>query len=210
MRENASRSSIALASFLALLSLLGDLRALGNSLQHSSQDLVGRILHLFVAAMVISYCSAFCALAATILALGFSLASLSSVQGADALVVLSLARGADPEAGVRSATAIKATRWVRRNLQVHCLEFSYSPLLSSFLKSKIPRARREAVPLSLYVVMHFARRILMQDCTAAETLLLGSFLVLVWASLCFMNGQRVHLRSLSFASSSLRGSCYQK
>ena len=53
MSENASRSSIAFAPFLALLSLLGDLRALGNSLQHSSQDLVGRILHLFVAAMVI-------------------------------------------------------------------------------------------------------------------------------------------------------------
>ena len=145
--ENASRSPIAREAFSALLLLLGDLSALGSSLQHSSQDHVGRILQMFVAATVIRYCSAFRALAATILDLGFSLASLSSVQLADALVVLSLARGADPEAGVHSATAIKATRWVRRNLQVHCLEFSYSPLLSSLLKSKIPRARQEAVPL---------------------------------------------------------------
>ena len=138
-----------------------------------------------------------------------SLASLTSVQLADALVVLSLARGADPEAGVHSATAIKAIRWVRRNPEVHCLEISYSPLISSFLKSKIPRERKEAVPLSLYVVMHFERRILMQDCTDSEVLLLGSFLILIWASLRFMDGQRVHLRSLSFDGSTLRGSCYQ-
>ena len=207
--ENASRSPIAREAFSALLLLLGDLSALGNSLQHSSQDHVGRILQMFVAATVIRYCSAFRALAATILDLGFSLASLSSVQLADALVVLSLARGADPEAGVHSATAIKAIRWVRRNLEVHCLEISYSLLISSFLKSKIPRERKEAVPLSLYVVMHFERRILMQDCTEAEVLLLGSFLVLVWASLRFMDGQRVHFCSLSFDGSSLRGSCYQ-
>ena len=94
--ENASRSPIAREAFSALLLLLGDLSALGNSLQHSSQDHVGRILQMFVAATVIRYCSAFRALAATILDLGFSLASLSSVQLADALVVLSLARGADP------------------------------------------------------------------------------------------------------------------
>ena len=143
--ENASRSPIARAAFSALLLLLGELSALGNSLQHSSQDHVGRILQMFVAATVIRYCSAFRALAATILDLGFSLASLSSVQLADALVVLSLARGADPEAGVHSATAIKAIRWVRRNLEVHCLEISYSPLISSFLKSKIPRERRQSL-----------------------------------------------------------------
>ena len=131
MSENASRSPIAREAFSALLLLLGDLSALGSSLQHSSQDHVGRILQMFVAATVIRYCSAFRALAATILDLGFSLASLSSVQLADALVVLSLARGADPEAGVHSATAI---RWVRRNLEMHCLEISYSPLISSFLK----------------------------------------------------------------------------
>ena len=51
--------------------------------------------------------------------------------------------------------------------------------------------------------MHFERRILMQDCTEAEVLLLGSFLVLVWASLRFMDGQRVHFSSLSFDGSSL-------
>ena len=207
--ENASRSRIAREAFTALLLLLGDLSALGNSLQQSSQDHVGRILQMFVASTVIRYCSAFRALAATILDLGFSLASLTSVQLADSLVVLSLARGADPEAGVHSATAIKALRWVRRNLEVHCLEISYSPLVSSFLKSKIPRERKEAVPLSLYVVMHLERRILMQDCTPGEVLLLGAFLVLLWASLSFMDAQRVHFRSLSFDGSTLRGSCYQ-
>ena len=164
----------------------------------------------FVAATVIRYCSAFRALAATILDLGFSLASLSSVQLADALVVLSLARGADPEAGVHfSATAIKAIRWVRRNLEVHCLEISYSPLISSFLEVQDPSGK-EGGSSAFAVRGHaFERRILMQDCTDAEVLLLGSFLVLVWASLRFMDGQRVHLRSLSFDGSSLRGSCYQ-
>ena len=49
------------------------------------------------------------------------------MQLADALVVLNLARGADPEAGVHSATAIKAIRWVRRNLEVHCLDFVFPP-----------------------------------------------------------------------------------
>ena len=104
---------------------------------------------MFLAATVIRYCSAFSALAATILDMSFSLASLTSVQLADALVVLSLAKGAGPAAGVHSATAIKAIRWVRRNLLIHCLEISYSPLISSFLKSKIPRERKEAAPLSL-------------------------------------------------------------
>ena len=72
--ENASRSPIAREAFSALLLLLGDLSALGASLQRSSQDHVGRILQMFVAATVIRYCSAFRALAATILDLGFSLA----------------------------------------------------------------------------------------------------------------------------------------
>ena len=57
--ENASRSPIAREAFLALLLLLGDLSALGSSLQHSSQDHVGRILQMLVAATVIRYCSAF-------------------------------------------------------------------------------------------------------------------------------------------------------
>ena len=169
--RNVSRSPVAREALAAWLLLLGDLSALGTSLQNSTQDHVGLLSQMFVAATVIGYCSASPALAATILEMGFSLASLTSVQLADACVVLSLARGADPEAGVHSATAIKAVRWVRRHLVVHCLEISYSPLISSFWKSKIPRESEEAVPLSLYVVMHFGRRILMHDCTDSAVLL---------------------------------------
>ncbi|CAE7351971.1 dnaJ [Symbiodinium sp. CCMP2592] len=153
---------------MALFSILGSLSALGASLQESSQDHVGRILQMFVAATVIRYSSAFKSLAETILDLGFSLESLTSVQLADALVVLSLARSSDPESGTHSATAIKAIRWVKRTFEVACYEVAYSPLIASFLKSKIPRERKEAVPLSLYVVMHFERRLLMQEATDSE------------------------------------------
>jgi len=60
-------------------------------------------------------------------------------------------------------------------------------VISSFLKSKIPRERKEAFPISLYVVVQWERRILQSCCPTRDIILLGSFLACLYASLRFSN-----------------------
>ena len=74
-----------------------------------------------------------------------------------------------PESGVHSATATKAIRLVWGISEVSCLEIAYSPLITSFLESKIPTEPKEAVPLALYSVLRFERRFRANTNAAAFT-----------------------------------------
>lgn len=206
---NASRSQVAIQAFLGIIAALGSLSPIGQGLTSGRQEHLFRMLSMFAASTIIRYCSAFRTVLSTLDDLKLRLDSLTAFELADVLVVMSLARASDPESGQHSATAIKAVRWVHKVLEVACLSVAHSTVIGSFVKSKLPRERKEAVPLSLYIVVQLERRVLSRDCSDAEVLVLGGMLLILWSSLRFMDAQRVMWRSLSYDGHTLRGSCFQ-
>ena len=107
-----------------------------------------------------------------------------------------------------ATTAIKALRWAQKLLLISEWQMLYDPIVNSFFNSS-NHERRESVPLSLFLVSQWERRILMKECSLQEQILLGGFLCLLWGGLRFADGQRVSLQSLSWCITALRGSCYR-
>ena len=89
-----------------------------------------------------------------------------------------------------------------------CPGSAHAPLIDSFLKSKIPRDRKEAYPLPQCVLHHWGRRVLDRRSSQSEVLTLGGFLMTAWASLRFADAQRVEFSSLFLDADALRGICY--
>ena len=78
---------------------------------------------------------------------------------ADALVSISLSKKLECSAGCQ--ITIKAIRWVATHAGVSNLSSAWSPLVESFLRSRIPKELKESVPLSLFTLVQLERRILM-------------------------------------------------
>ena len=116
--------------------------------------------------------------------------------------------GKHSEWGFGATTAIKALRWAQKLLLIHTWQMLYDPVVNSFC---IPgnHERRESIPLSLFLVVQWERRILMHDCPPQEQIILGGLLCLLWAGLRFADGQRIQLNSLSWCITALRGSCFR-
>ena len=208
---NAADSSVACDLFMSVLAFLGDESKLYCSLAASIHQSVHvrRILQACAAETAIRYLSSFQRFASTCESLNYSLIQLEEIEMADILVTLSLERHEDISAGSCSITTIKALRWVCRNTDTDCLAKAYGPLLTSFLSRKLPRDRKEAVPLPLYALVHFERRILSSSATIGEVLLLGAILATTWSSLRFADSQRIEWSSFSFDVATFRGICYQ-
>ena len=173
----AADSTVACDLFLAVLAFLGDESKLYCSLSVSIHRSVRiqRILQACAAETAIRYLSAFQRFASTCESLHYSLIQLEEVDMADILITLSLERHEDFSAGSCSITTIKALRWVCRNTETDCLSKAYGPLLSSFLSRKLPKDRKEAVPLPLFALVHFERRILSSSASIGEILILEPF-----------------------------------
>ena len=103
---------------------------------------------------------------------------------------------------------IKALRWAQMLILISEWQRLYDPIVNSIFNSK-DYERRESVPLSLFLVSQWERRILMKECSLQEHTMLGGFLCLLWSSLRFADGQRVSLQSLSWGITALRRSCYK-
>ena len=116
--------------------------------------------------------------------------------------------GKHTEWGFAATTAIKALRWAQKLLVISEWQMLYDPIVNSFFNSG-NHERRESVPLSLFLVSQWERRILMKECSLQEQILLGGFLCLLWGGLRFADGQRISLQSLSWCITALRGSCYR-
>ena len=116
--------------------------------------------------------------------------------------------GKSSEWGFGATTAIKALRWAQKLLVLTEWQMLYDPIVNSFF-SPGNHERRESIPLSLFLVSQWERRILMKECTLQEQVLLGGFLCLLWGGLRFADGQRISLQSLSWCVTALRGSCYR-
>ena len=129
---------------------------------------------------------------------------------ADVIVALSLSHHSDKSTGSGSISTIKAIRWMAKTAGISALEtIAYGTVISSFLKSKIPRERKEAFPLSLYVILQFERRILQSNCPIRDIILLGGFLACLFAGLRFSDLQRVSWNTLVFDYRTIRGSCWR-
>ena len=165
---------------------------------------IRRVLAGFAATTVIRYITTFKNFARTCEDLDVCILEITGVQAADILVTLQLRKREDPALGPSAVTCIKAIRWVRRHAQCSVFEVFFGGLISSFLRSTLPKDRCESVPLPLFALVQWERRILQRNTPVVDVILLGAILVTIWASLRFSDSQRVECR-LSLLKSCLCG-----
>ena len=134
---------------------------------------------------------------------------LTAVQIADVLVALQLAKSDDKSNGSSPLGAIKAARWFAKLARAQVLDCLWSPVINSFLQTKIQHERKESCPFPLYVIVQWERRVLCEAASDAEVLILGGFLAILWAGLRFADAQRTMLSSLIFDLVSVRGSSFR-
>ena len=123
--------------------------------------------------------------------------------------LLQMAReGRSTDLGFGASSVVRALRWAQRLLDIDISHWSnlYSPLVSAFTV-RSDGDRTEAVPLSLFVVLSWEKRILSRDCPLHELIVLGGLLIILWGGLRFSDGQRVPLQSLAWSITALRGTC---
>ena len=169
-----------------------------------------RVLDQFAASTVWRYLSIWQHFSDALRDMDLHLDRLTEVELADVFVSLSLSHRSDPPTGAGSISAIKAVRWMTKVSDIQCLQdIVYGSMVSSYLRSKIPRERKEAVPLALYIVLQWERRILQTGCSVRDVILLGVFLVGLYASLRFSDLQRVKWSSIVFDYRTIRGSCWR-
>ena len=83
---------------------------------------------------------------------------------------------------------------------------AWDPVISSFYLSNIPRKTRKRSRCCFTMQFNLrGRKVLLSSTSHGEVLLMGGFLVFVWASLDFSDGQRVCLDSLEYDGKFLRG-----
>ena len=104
---------------------------------------------------------------------------------------------------------LQSLKWLAKTaLMQNLSDLLQGALISNFCKgSGIPKDRREAVPLPFLVLARWEDTIV-NPCTPKWIkLLLGGFLMAVWASLRYADLQRVDLQTLNLAPNTLRGLC---
>ena len=136
-----------------------------------------------------------------------SIDDLTEGKFADALVTLSLGKRSDCSAGCH--VTIKAVRRISTHAGVAALRVAWTPLIESFLRSRIPKEMKESIPFSLYTVVQLERRILTSSCSIVDVVLLGAVLACIWSGLRFADAQRCSYSSLCYGGSVLRGSCWR-
>ena len=114
--------------------------------------------------------------------------------------------GRSTDLGFGASSVVRALRWAQRLLDISHWNNLYSPLVSA-LTVRSSGDRTEAVPLSLFVVLSWEKRLLSRDCPLHEVIVLGGLLLILWGGLRFSDGQRVPLQSLSWSITALRGTC---
>eukprot|EP00435_Cladocopium_sp_Y103_P040823 s1556_g11.t1 len=204
--KRCSSNSMLMDRWLSLLHSLGDCSETWTLLQKSVhwKEHAGRILDGSAPSTAMKYISACTNFLQTLTEMRVPLATLSDVQMADILVTMSLAKSSSGSGGSCAAT-IKALRWLHRVAGVSILQLVHSAMINSFLVQKIPRDRKEAPPLPLWLLVQWERRILMSSCSTPEIILLGSFLLMAWASLRFSDAQRIEMHRMVLTASELRG-----
>ena len=207
--QHPSQSGWLVQQWSNILRDLGKCSTVATALQDSSHapQHAARLLDHFAPSTLLRYFQAWTSFAKTLKSLDLSLGTLTEAQLADALVTTSLAKSSDCSPG--SQLTIKAIRWMSTHAGVEQLKIAWRPLIESFLKSRIPKELKESIPISLYTIVQFERRILMSTCTTAEIIMLGSILACVWGGLRFADAQRCNFKSFCFDGESFRATCWR-
>jgi hypothetical protein len=181
-----SENSFLVAQFAELLALFGDSSEVHRSLVSSpfADDHRKRLLNNYAATTVFRYLQAVQKFVRVTTQLGMDIHALSESQLADVLTVMQHSKSCDTDRDVSSGNfTIKALRWWHKIAGVTNFQIWFSPLVDSFLKTKVSKDRREAPPLPLWVLFQWERRVLQSAATVYETLMLGAFLLITWAGL---------------------------
>ena len=136
------------------------------------------------------------------------LLQLTPIQLSDLLIAMRLSRSSD-ERYMHSTSVIKAIRWGCKHLALTIFQVAFDALISKFATSKIPRELRESLPLPLFTVVHWERKILIQTTNPLLRIILGSFLLRMWGGLRWADLQRVRPYEYVFDGDDLRGSCWK-
>ena len=128
-----------------------------------------------------------------------------AVASISVATILDVLTGGSRNSGMKGSTILKALQWCRKQAAVQSWSFLDSPLIQSWQKSKIPTDRQESLPLPLYVVVQWERRLLQANIPQHELLTLGSFLLMIWSGLRFSDLQRVTIASVVCSFAEIRG-----
>jgi len=123
-----------------------------------------------------------------------------NIQDLTSVQVLDIAQMGKRNSGASGGLILKSLKWIFKHANISLLSIMDSPLIAHWDKSKIPRDRAEALPLPLYVIIAWERRLLEKGCTLLEKLLLGSFLLMVWSGLRYSDLQRTIWKSISYVT----------
>ena len=167
-----------------------------------------RFLNQFAATTLVKYLTALLRFVHMCEEMRVELHDLSDVSMADILITGSMARRS-VGSGPRHSVTIKALRWACKQLEIRCFESAFSSLVASFEKQKLPYDRKEALPLPLFTLIQWGRRILSSASSLQEVVILGGLLLLAWSGLRFSDLQRSYLDSWRLDSTSLRGLCWR-
>ena len=204
-----SQSAWLVDEWQSILNSLGSSSSIFLALEGSthSRDHASRLLDQFAPSTLLRYFAAWRGFFSTITSLGVSFDQLTDGKLADALIAISLAKRSDCSAGCH--ITIKAIRWTSTHAGVDALRVAWSPLIESFLRSRIPKEMKESIPFSLYTVIQLERRILTSTCSTMDVVVIGAILACIWSGLRFADAQRCSFSSLCYDGSSLRGSCWR-
>ena len=190
--------------WLTLLAQLGSLSSIFIEIQESpnKDQLAGMIIDAFAASTLFRYFSCMSKFLQTCENLQLDLTTMTAVQLIDIFLIGSKRTGLDP------SMTLKALIWFHSHAGVAIFELASHSLIQSWRHSKVPRDRRESLPLPLYVVIQWERRLLQAGCTSIERLVLGGFLLMIWSGLRFADLQRITHKSLMASVSEIRGLCW--
>ena len=174
------------------------------SMSNFQDEHAERFLNQFAATTLVRYISAILQFVRICQDMQVSLDQLSEATFADLLICGSLARRADGT-GPKSSITIKAVRWAFTHLGVKVFACAYGSMITSFSKQKIPSDRRESLPLPLFIIAKWERRVLQSQASSKEIIILGGLLLICWSGLRFSDAQRSHLSTWQLDQSSLRG-----
>ena len=132
-----------------------------------------------------------------------------NMQDLTAIHILDIAQMGKRNSGVSGSLLLKSLKWIFRNANISKLAIMESSLIVHWEKAKTPHDRGEALPLPLYVVTAWERRLLEKGCSTIEKLILGSFLFMIWSGLRYSDLQRIIWKSISYNLAELRAICWR-
>ena len=130
---------------------------------------------------------------------GLRLAAIS------AATILDVLQGGSRNSGMKGSTLLKSLQWCRKDADIPTWLFLDSPLIQGWMKSKVPADRRESLPLPLYVVTQWERRMLQANVPQHELMIIGGFLLMIWSGLRYSDLQRVTVSSVVCSTTEIRG-----